>query len=153
MTYAEFQRQFEEYAESAYKKLSTLSEPELISLISDKKENKYGIWKGSDNYQVWRVLQEKGTVKSINPLFEIVRNLQNEYLVRYHACEALFVIAKINDDNLKGEVQYGLNRDRQAVDQQKAIAELERILAPCLSTPLNQGEPASAKPWWKRWPG
>ncbi|HNL65856.1 MAG TPA: hypothetical protein PKL81_12225, partial [Ferruginibacter sp.] len=76
MTYAEFQRQFEKYAESAYKKLSRLSEPELISLISDKKENKYGIWKGSDNYQVWRVLQEKGTVKSINPLFEIVRNLQ-----------------------------------------------------------------------------
>ena len=153
MTYAEFQRQFEEYAESAYKKLSTHSEPELISLISDKKENKYGIWKGSDNYQVWRVLQEKGAVKSIPPLFEIVRNLQNEYLVRYHACEALFVIAKINDDNLKGEVQYGLNKDRQAVDQQKAIAELERILAPHLNVPPVQDEPVSTKPWWKRWPG
>ncbi|HNA00098.1 MAG TPA: hypothetical protein PLN49_04510, partial [Ferruginibacter sp.] len=119
----------------------------------DKKENKYGIWKGSDNYQVWRVLQEKGTVKSINPLFEIVRNLQNEYLVRYHACNALFAVAKINDDNLKGEVQYGLNKDRQAVDQQKAIAELERILAPHLNVPPVQDEPVSTKPWWKRWPG
>lgn len=64
----------------------------------------------------------------MKPLFEIVSDLKNEYLIRYHACDALFKIVNLNDENFKGEVQFGLNAKREVVDQQNAIDRLREIL-------------------------
>lgn len=128
MTYEEFQKYYEDDSDKAYSELGKLTETELLQLISNKSQDKYQIWKGGDNYQVWRALQLKGTDKSIKPLFKIVTDLNNNYLVRYHACAALFIIARINDDSLKGEVQYGLDTNRQPVNRQQAIDKLESIL-------------------------
>lgn len=128
MTYEEFQKYYEEDSDEVYRLLNKLSETDLLQLISDRNQDKYEIWTGKENYQVWRVLQTKGTEKSMFPLFKIVSNLENDYLIRFHACAALFTIAKINDDDFKGEVQYGLNKNRQPINQQKAFDKLENIL-------------------------
>lgn len=127
MTYQQFQQQYEAEADKEYEALNRFSESELLTLIADKNENKYKIWQG-DSFGIWHVLGDKGTNKSIPVLFEIVTNLQINYLVRYHACNALFNIAKIVLEGLKGEVQYGLDINREPVDQQKAFKRLEDLL-------------------------
>ncbi len=88
MTYEEFQKQYEVESDKVFAELSSLSEDALLKIIGDKSEERFKIWKGQDNYQIWRAIGENGTVKSIKPLFEIVSDLGNEYLVRYHACTA-----------------------------------------------------------------
>ena len=128
MTYEEFQKQYELESENSYADLSKLDEDELLNIISGKKSCSFNFWEGQDNYQLWRALQAKGTTKSIEPLFQIISNLKNEYLIRYHACEALFKIAGLDDNELKGKVQYGLDANRAAVDQHAAIHELKEIL-------------------------
>lgn len=128
MTYEEFQKQYELESEKAYNNLNKLNEEELLKIITDKDDSKFSIWTGKDNYQIWKVLQTKGTSRSIQPLFSIVSNLSNEYLIRYHACEALFKLAGLSDNELKGKVQYGLDVNRKAVDQQAAISELKERL-------------------------
>lgn len=128
MTYGEFQKQYELESEKVYAELSKLNEDDLLKIIADKDDSKFSIWTGKDNYQIWRVLQTKGTSSSILPLFSIVSNLSNEYLIRYHACEALFKIAGLNDSELKGKVQYGLDANRKAIDQLSAIEELREII-------------------------
>lgn len=128
MTYEEFQKQYELESEKVYAELSKLNEDDLLKIIADKDDSKFSIWTGKDNYQIWRVLQTKGTSSSILPLFSIVSNLSNEYLIRYHACEALFNIAGLNDSELKGKVQYGLDANREAIDQQDAIRQLKELL-------------------------
>ncbi len=128
MTYEEFQEQYELESDRAYSDLNKLDEDDLLNIISGKNNCRFNIWKGQDNYQIWRVLQTKGTAKSIEPLFNIVSNLNNEYLIRYHACEALFKMTGLDDNELKGKVQYGLDANRKAVDQQAAIKELHKIL-------------------------
>lgn len=128
MNYEEFQKQFEIMSERIFAELSALSEEALLRIIADKNEQRYNIWRGHDNYQIWTALGEKGTKKSLKPLFDIVSDLDKEYLVRYHACTALFKIAKIEDEDFKGQVQYGLDKNGQAVDQRQAILTLQEIL-------------------------
>lgn len=128
MTYQEFQKYYEEHSEKMYDQLNRMDEAALLALISGKTGNTFDIWKGGDNYQVWRVLEKKGTGISIKPLFDIVTDLKTDYLVRYHACTALFIIAGINDEDFIGQVQYGLDKNRQPVDQQKAFERLRKIL-------------------------
>lgn len=128
MTHQEFQKYYEDHSEHMYEQLNGMDEAALLALIAGTAENTFNIWKGGDNYQVWRVLAEKGTGMSIKPLFDIVTNLKNDYLVRYHACTALFSIAGINDEDFIGQVQYGLDKNRQPVDQQQAFKKLQNIL-------------------------
>ena len=73
-------------------------------------------------------MEKKGTSRSVQPLLGIVTDIKNEYLIRYHACTALFSIAKIKDDDFNGQVQYGLDKNRQPGDQQKAFEKLRSIL-------------------------
>ena len=128
MNQSEFHKYYEEESERIFSELNKLNEDELLGIISGKKENSFNFRKGNDNYQIWRVFQKKGTEKSVQPLFEIVSNLKNEYLIRYHACNALFKIADLKDDDFKGQVQFGLNADREIIDQQQAIEKLRKIL-------------------------
>lgn len=127
-SYADFQARYEEEGEKLFRQFSKLSEEQLLTIIRAYPDNAYGIWTGGDQYQCWQALAVKGTRSSIQPLYDVVSNLAIEYLVRYHACEALFRIAAIRDDNLMGIVQYGLDQDRQQADQQAAIKELGRRL-------------------------
>ena len=144
MTQEEFNEFYEDESERVFNELNELTEDNLLKIIVDRDETKFQIWDGRDNYQIWRVFQIKGTVKSIKPLFEIVSNLKIEYLIRYHACEALFKIANLTDDNFKGEVQYGRNAKRKTVNQQNVINKLGKILN--LEVYKNIVE---KKPWWK----
>jgi hypothetical protein len=146
MTQEEFHKFYEDESERVFNELNELTEDDLLEIIVDRNENKFKIWSGNDNYQIWRVFQIKGTVKSIKPLFEIVSNLKNEYLIRYHACEALFKITNLTDGNFKGEVQYGRNSTRKTVNQKNAIKKLGKILN--LEVYRNITE---KKPWWKLW--
>jgi hypothetical protein len=125
MNYSEFQKRYEEESDKIYALMVVLSEDELLHIISDPSGGHYKIWEGGDQYQIWDAFEVRGTVKSIKPLFDIVSNLSKEYLVRYHACEALFTIAHIHDDDFMGQVQYGLNSKREKVDQQEAIRQLQ----------------------------
>ncbi len=128
MSYEDFQRQYDQESEAFYHQLESLSEDELLRLIADRNESRFRIWAGGDNYVSWRVLGEKGTTASVLPLLELVSDLNNPYLIRYHACAALFNIAGLDDVDLKGQVQYGLDKNRQRVDQQDAINKLRAIL-------------------------
>lgn len=127
-SYADFQARYEEEGEKLFLQFSQLSEEQLLAIIRAYPDNAYRIWTGGDQYQCWQALSEKGTRSSLQPLYDVVSNLAIEYLVRYHACEALFRIAGIKDDNLMGIVQYGLDKDRQPADQPAAIQELGRRL-------------------------
>jgi hypothetical protein len=128
MTQEEFHQYYENESERLFTELSSLTEDELLAIISDPDESRYLIWEGRDNFQIWRALQAKGSEKAIKPLYAIVSNLKNPYLVRYHACTALFHLARLSDDGFKGEVQYGLNSERQPVNQQQAIERLGVML-------------------------
>lgn len=128
MNQQEFHQRYEEESEQIYNALIKLDEDELLDIISDPGGSKYKIWVGSDNYQIWQVFQAKGSAKSIKPLFDIVSNLQKPYLVRYHACAALFKIAGIEDEEFKGRVQFGRDVNRELVDQQAAIHRLKAML-------------------------
>lgn len=128
MNYSEFQQRYEEESDKLYSKLTAKSEDELLEIIADASGGQYNIWKGGDQYQIWNAISAKGTSKSIQPLFEIVSNLKIEYLVRYHACNALFKIVHLDDEDFKGQVQYGLDINRQKVDQHFAIEKLAEIL-------------------------
>ena len=120
MSYEKFQKSFEEEAEKAFQEYLDCSEAELIDLV--KKKN----WDAT--YQIWRALQVNGSEKSIETLFEIVSNLKVDYLIRYHACEALFYLAGIDDKEFKGMVQYGLDKRRKKVNQLAAIDKLKELL-------------------------
>lgn len=126
--YEKFQARYEQEGDQLFLQFNKFTENQLLDIISSYPDNAYGLWKGGDQYQIWRALGDKGTKKSIEPLFAIVTNLEIDYLVRYHACDALFHIAVLKDDNLKGIVQYGLDKDRQPANQQAAFRELEKLL-------------------------
>jgi len=128
MNYSEFQQRYEEESDHLFQKFSEKSEDELLEIMADPTGGKYHIWKGGDQYQIWNAFEKLGTSKSIRPLFNIVSNLEIEYLVRYHACEALFHLAGLADADLMGQVQYGLNAQRVKVDQQAAIQRLSSLL-------------------------
>lgn len=128
MNQSEFHKYFEEESERIFSELNKLNEDELLDIISFKTEDRFNFRKGQDNYQIWRVFQIKGTEKSVQPLFEIVSNLKTEFLIRYHACNALFKIADLNDDDFKGQVQFGLNAKREKIDQKQAIEKLGMFL-------------------------
>lgn len=149
MTQQEFHERYEIESEKAFKRLSKLSESELLQIISKKGKNAYHLGEGKDNFQIWQVIKQKGSGIFVMPIFDIVRDLNIEYLVRYHACDALFAIAGIEDEDFKGQVQYGLNKDRQPVDQQKAIDKLESILGKFFV--VNNNTANFKKPWWKIW--
>lgn len=149
MTQQEFHQQYEIESEKIFRRLNKLSESELLQIISKKGSNAYYLREGKDNFQIWQVIKEKGSKRFIKPLFDIVRDLSIEYLVRYHACDTLFAIAGIDDEDFKGQVQYGLNKDRQPVDQQKAIDKLESILVKFPE--VNNQTTTTKKPWWKIW--
>jgi hypothetical protein len=120
MDYAEFQYQYEEQSSRLYKQFMEMPEDKLIQLIENQKFD--------SNHQIWRALGDKGCKKSISCLFNVVSNLNNKYLVRYHACVALFKIANIDDPDLLGRVQHGRNQQRQMTSKIKAIEELRTIL-------------------------
>jgi hypothetical protein len=128
MNYSEFQQRYEEESENLFQKFAGQSEDDLLDIIADPSGGKYDIWKGGDQYQIWNAFEKKGTSKSVRPLYNIVSNLKIEYLVRYHACEALFRLAHIEDVDLLGQVQYGLDANRQKVDQQAAFQRLASLL-------------------------
>ncbi len=128
-SYADFQARYEEEGDKLFQQFSRLSEEQLLAIIRAYPDNAYGIWTGGDQYQCWQALAAKGTSSSLQPLYAVVSNLAIEYLVRFHACETLFQIAEINDENLMGIVQYGLDQDRQPADQQMALKELGLRLA------------------------
>jgi L-rhamnose mutarotase len=128
MNQQEFHQRYEEESEQTYNALSKLDEDELLDIITSPGVGNYKIWVCNDNYQIWQVFRAKGTAKSIKPIFHIVSNLQNPYLVRYHACAALFKIAGINDEIFKGKVQYGRDENRERVDQVAAIAKLAEMI-------------------------
>lgn len=121
MDYAEFQEKFEEEADKTYQVYSRLSEDELLKIIEAGQYDEY--------YQIWQVLGMKGTRKSMWLLFNIVSNLNNPYLIRYHACDALFRIARINNDEFKGLVQYGRDRNGRAINQSQAILQLRKLIS------------------------
>ena len=129
MNQQEFHQRYEEESGKIYNELIKLYEDELLDIITNPGGGNYKIWVGNDNYQIWQVFQAKGTAKSIRPIFQIVSNLQNPYLVRYHACAALFVIAGIDDEEFKGRVQFGRDGNREAIDQSAAISKLEAMLS------------------------
>ena len=128
MNQQEFHQRYEEESEQIYNTLIPLDEDQLLAIIRDPDGSSYKIWVGNDNYQIWQVFIARGTAKSIRPLYDIVSNLNKPYLVRYHACTALFVIAGIHDDEFKGMVQYGRNAARELIDQRAAIHRLEAML-------------------------
>ena len=128
-SYADFQARYEDEGDKLFQQFSRLSEEQLLAIIRAYPDNAYGIWTGGDQYQCWQALAAKGTSSSLQPLYAVVSNLAIEYLVRFHACETLFQIAEINDENLMGIVQYGLDQDRQPADQQMALKELGLRLA------------------------
>lgn len=146
-SYEQFQIGFEQESERVFNELIELTEEDLLQIINDRLEMKYGVWRGMDYYQIWRVFGIKGTQKSIQPLFDIVNNLNNDYLIRYHACAALFSIARIYDGDLKGKVQYGRDKNGDSVNQMEAIRELGLLL----KIDLNNMVVISKKPWWKFW--
>lgn len=146
MTQEEFHEFYEDKSERVFTELNKLREDDLLKIIADKDEKKFKIWDGRDNYQIWRALQIKGTEKSIKPLFEIVSDLKNEYLIRYHACNSLFEIANLTDDSFRGEVQYGRNSKRKKVNQQNSIKKLGAILNLTFVANLFY-----KKPWCKFW--
>ena len=121
MDYSEFQERYEQEGKNALYKYIKLSEDELLDIVRKKK------W--DNTFQIWYALKQNGTKKSIKPLFQIVSNLDNDYLIRYHACNALFHIAAINNEELKGMVQYGRNSSREKINQINAIKKLEVILS------------------------
>ena len=128
MNQQQFHQFYEEESERIYNALMKLDEDALLEIIKDPGGSAYKIWVGNDNYQIWQVLQAKGTAKSIKPLFHIVSNLGIEYLIRYHACAALFVIAGIRDEEFKGRVQFGRDANRELIDQKAAITKLSEML-------------------------
>ncbi len=125
MSYEEFQRMYEIESEKLYEYFVRFSEDEILDLIAQKK------WDAQ--YQIWRAISDKGSDKSIRPLFEVVSDLKIEYLVRYHACTALFQLANISDDEFKGMVQFGLDKNGERVNQEQAIEQLRKMLAEYLS--------------------
>ncbi len=135
MTYGEFQQHYESESDNIFAELDRLDEDALLAIIATKPGN---IWEGRDNYQIWRALTCKGTAKSIWPLFAIVSDLENPYLLRYHACDALFDIKGIQDDGFKGEVQFGMDAHRQPADQQLAIHKLEQLLRTLPGSPADR---------------
>lgn len=147
MTYDEFQVAFEQESERVFNELSKLTEDDLLAIIANRLELKYGVWRGQDNYQIWRTFGIKGTQKSIKPLFDIVSNLNNDYLIRYHACDALFSIAGIRDSDFKGKVQYGRDKNRNLADQLQAIRDLGQIL----KIDPRDVRVEVTRPWWKFW--
>ena len=128
MNQQEFHKLYEEESERIFNDLMELDEEALLDIIRDPGGGRFRIWVGSDNYQIWQVIGQKGTAKSIVPLFRIVSNLEIEYLPRYHACEALFKLAGIEDEIFMGKVQYGRDENREAVDQPAAIKKLAEML-------------------------
>lgn len=128
MNQEQFHQYYENESERFYEYFSRLTEADLLSLINDPNESRFHIWEGRDNFQIWRAFQTRGSAPSIRPLYGIVSNLKYPYLVRYHACEALFKLAQLTDEGFKGEVQYGLNAERQPVDHQLAFRRLGEVL-------------------------
>jgi hypothetical protein len=120
MDYSEFQLRYEQDGKNALYKYIKLSEDELLEIVNKKQ------W--DNTYQIWYALKKKGTKKAIKPIYQIVSNLKNDYLIRYHACNALFHIAAIRDDEFKGMVQYGRNSARKRINQVQAIKKLEEVL-------------------------
>jgi hypothetical protein len=120
MDYAEFQKKYEQDAEKRYSEYIAMSEDGLLRIIQNGHND--------DSYQIWRALQSKGTRKSIPVLYEIVSNFNSEYLIRYHACEALFKIAGINNPELKGMVQYGRDKNGRLINQGQAVMQLKRLI-------------------------
>jgi hypothetical protein len=145
--YEQFQISYEQESERVFNELSQLTEDDLLGIIANRLELKYGVWRGRDNYQIWRAFGIKGTQKSIKPLFDIVSNLNNDYLIRYHACDALFSIAGIRDGDFKGKVQYGRDKNRDLVDQLQAIRDLGHIL----KIDSKDIRVKNRRPWWKFW--
>lgn len=121
MDQSEYQRKYEEDASNIHSQYSAMNEDYLLSLVQSGRID--------DTFQIWNVLGEKGTRKSLPILYNIVSNLNNPYLTRYHACEALFRIARINNAELKGMVQYGRDRNGKLVNQGQAIIQLGRFLS------------------------
>ena len=121
MDYSEFQKYYEAFAGQRYQEYMKLPENRLIQLAENHQ------W--DDTFQLWKAIKEKGTEKSIFVLLDFVSNLSNDYLARYHACDALFHLAGINDEEFKGMVQYGRNREKEKIDQETAIKRLKKMIA------------------------
>jgi hypothetical protein len=145
--YEQFQTNFEQESDRVFYDYSKLTEDNLLEIITNRHEHKYGIWQGRDNYQIWRAIGIKGTQHSIQPLFNIISNLKNDYLIRYHTCDALFSIAGIRDKNIKEKILFGRDENKNPVDQLEAFSELEQILK-FKTTDLKL---RNKRPWWKFW--
>lgn len=145
--YEQFQTNFEQDADQLFHEFCKLPEDNLLEIISNRFDHKYGVWQGRDYYQIWRAIGIKETQQSIQPLFDIVSNLTNDYLIRYHACDALFNIAGIRDSRFKEKILYGRDENKNPVDQLQAFRDLEQILK-FKSADLKV---RSKRSWWKFW--
>lgn len=118
MSYAEFQEDFEKEGEKWSKKYDQMSEDEILSLI------KKGKWDWT--YQIWFSIRTKGTIQKSSPvLMKVLRRRFTSFLHRKHCADALFLIARIKDDELKKRVTGSLNRFRLSFDRTRALNELE----------------------------
>lgn len=118
MSYARFQEDFEKEGEKWSKKYDQMSEDEILSLIER------GKWDWT--YQIWFSIRTKGTIQKSSPiLMKVLRKRFTSFLHRNHCTDALFLIAKIKDDELKKRVKGSLNRFRLSIDRTRALDELE----------------------------
>lgn len=145
--YEQFQSSYEQDSDQLFHEFSKLPEDKLLEIITNRLEHKYGIWQGRDNYQIWRAIGIKGTQQSIQPLFDIVSNLKNDYLIRYHASDALFRIAGIRDKNIKEKILFGRDENKNPVDQTEAFRDLEQIL----KFKITDLKIRNKRAWWKFW--
>lgn len=128
MSYAEFQEDFEKEGEKWSKKYDHMTEDEILSLIEQ------GKWDWT--YQIWFSIRTKGTIQKSSPvLMKVLKKRFTSFLHRNHCADALFLIAKIKDDELKKRVKGSLSRFRLSIDRMRALDELEIKLNELKTTP------------------
>lgn len=90
MTYAEFQKDWEEAAGAEYDWYLSLPPDELLWAVKDRA---YG-----ECYQLWRAIATVATLVDAGPvLLEVTRRDSEEYLIRYHAASALLTLLGTSD--------------------------------------------------------
>ena len=93
MSYAEYQKYFEDLAEKESNQYDASS---LDQILLNIKNEKYG-----ETYQIWYSLAKKTTVEDVGwILFEILES-RKDYLTRYHCASALLQLFSPKQDSFK----------------------------------------------------
>ncbi|MBX2840528.1 MAG: hypothetical protein KTR26_02055 [Flammeovirgaceae bacterium] len=97
MSFAKFQEDFEKEGEKWSKKYDLMDEDQLLNLI---KKGKWDL-----TYQIWFAIRIKGTVEKSAPvLLNVLLKRFTNFLHRNHCADALSLLVKIKDDQLKKRV-------------------------------------------------